>query len=111
MSAINSGAFKSASNPLIPFITRVETIGIAQIRHDALLEFTLNIKSIKIINNDNLNPITYRTQSPSAILKSVPPNSDETLDEWTSYLEINPNAVTGSGILEMDLVTTQDALK
>ena len=111
MSAINSGGLKSASDPLIPFITIPEVIGLLQIRHDSLLEENMITKVIRIINNDAVNPITYRTQSPSNILRSVPPNSDETLEEWTAYIEINPNAVTGNGILERDLVKSEDAIK
>jgi hypothetical protein len=111
MSAIQQNGLKSANDPLIPFISVPETIGTVQIRHDSLLETGLLTKSIRIINNDGANPITYRTASPSSVLKTVPPNSDETIPEWTSYLEINPNAVTGNGILERDLVTNEDAHK
>ena len=111
MSAINPDELKSAADPLISFITRPETILTVQIRHDALLEFGRIIKSIKIVNNDGVNDITYRTISPSNLLRTVPPNSDETVDEWTSYLEINPDAITGSGSLEMDLVQMKDARK
>ena len=109
MSAINPQGLKSASDPIIPFVTRPEVIALAQIRHDSLLEFSRYIKVTRIVNDDAVNPITYRTQSPSNVLKSVPPSSDETIEEWTSYLEINPNAVTGAGILEMDLVEPKNA--
>lgn len=111
MSAINYEALKSASDPLLSYQTRPEVIGTAQIRHDTLLEFTKLTKAIRIINNDNINPITYRTVSPSNVLKTVPPASDETIIEWTSYIEINPNAVTGNGVLEFDLVNPREAYK
>lgn len=109
MSAINTGSLKSVSDPLISFITKNENIGTSQIRHDTLLEFAKITKAIKIVNNDVANNITYRTNSPSDVLKTVPPNSDEIVEGWTSYIEINPNAVTGSGSLEIDLVDPKEA--
>ena len=111
MSAIDTDTLKSASDLNIIFDTRPEVIALLQIRHDSLLEFGRLIKTTKIVNEDGLNNITYRTKSPSAPLRTVPPNSDETIEEWTSYLEINPNPVTGDGLLEMDLVLLKDARK
>lgn len=111
MSVVPLEALKGASDTTIIFATRVEPILTAQIRHDSLLEFLRYTKTIKIVNDDAINSITYRTQSPSNNLRTVPPNSEDTLDEWTSYLEINPDVVTGAGSLEMDLVNPKDALK
>lgn len=109
MSAIDSSRLKSASDEKIPFLSRPEVIGITQIRHDTLLEFGKLTQRIKIVNDDNLNNLTYRTQSPSNVLRTVPPNSDETIEEWTSYIEINPDPASGAGVLEMDLVNSEDA--
>lgn len=111
MSAIDTGSLKSASDPLIPFITRLETVGTAQIRHDSLLEWGLLIKSVKITNNDTLAVLTVRTNSPSNGLISVDPASELVIEEWTSYLELNPNAVSGVGQIEIDLVQSKDARK
>jgi len=111
MSAIDTDSLKSASDLNIIFDTRPEIIGITQILHDSLLEFGKLIKITKIVNDDGVNNITYKTKSPSAPLRTVPPNSDETIIEWTAYLEINPDPVTGQGTLEMDLVTPQEAKK
>lgn len=111
MSAINSGMLKSVSDPFIPFITRVEDFTTAQIRHDSLLEFAMLIKKIKITNDDALANVTVRTDSPSNSLITIDPNSELVISGWTSYLEINPNAVSGSGQIEFDLVQSKDAYK
>lgn len=110
MSAINSEVLKSPSDPTIPFFTNKEDFATAQLRHDALLEFSRFIKSLKIVNNDTVNAVTFRTQSPSAPLQTVDPGSETSLDEWSSYIEINPDGATGDGQLELDLVEPKDAI-
>lgn len=111
MSSVNPEELKSPSDSTIPFFTRPEAIGVAQIIHDTLNEFGVLIKSIKIVNEDGSNNLTYRTQSPSNVLQTVPPNSEDVLDEWTSFLEINPDGTSGSGMLQMDLVELKNARK
>lgn len=111
MSNVDADVLKSPESENIPFLTRTEDFTTAQLRHDCLLEFSKLLKTTKIVNNDGVNILTYRLQSPSATLRTVPPNSEDTLNEWTSYLEINPNPVTGSGVVEMDLVTPIEAVK
>lgn len=109
MSAINPEELKSASDPNIPFFTFPENFTINQLRHDTLIEFGQIIKSLKIINNDNLAVVTFRTQSPSGLLRTVDPASELSIDEWTSYLEINPNGVSGNGQIELDMVELNNA--
>lgn len=109
MSAINPEVLKSPSDPSIPFFTRPENFTTSQLRHDTLLEFSQIIKSFKIVNNDIVNNVTFRTQSPSNILRTVDPGSELSVDEWTSYIEINPNGATGTGQIEMDLTDLENA--
>lgn len=109
MSTVNPESLKSPASDKIPFLTRPEIIGVATITHDSLNEFQKIIKSVKIVNDDGVNNLQYRTQSPSSPLRTVPPNSEDTFDEWTSFLQIIPNAVTGAGLLELDLVEPKDA--
>lgn len=111
MSAIDTDSLKSASDPLLPFITRIENFTTAPLRHDSLLEFGYLIKSVKVTNNDNLATLTLRTISPSNNTITVDPSTELTLDEWTSFIEIVPNAVTGNGQIEMNLVTSKEARK
>lgn len=76
---------------------------------DALVQFGLLIKSYRIVNNDAGAAVTFRTKSPSGTLKTIAPNSDGSDDDWTSYFEVNPNAVSGNGIIELELVKREDA--
>lgn len=63
----------------------------------------------KIINNDGLNTITYRLHSNRGRARTVPINSDIEVNEWFDIIIVTPNAVTGSGQLELDIVNFADA--
>jgi hypothetical protein len=76
-----------------------------------MLQFGMLCKEIRVINDDAVNNVTYRIHSPSEPLSTVPPASDDTLTNWTSYIEVNPDGGTGTGILEMDLVPIEAAKK
>ena len=111
MSSINPDELKSPRDLTIPFSTTPQNFTTVQVRIDSLIQFGKLIKSIRIENNDTTNNLTWRSQSPSNLLKILGPSAIDEVDEWTSYLEINGNAVTGTGQLEMDLVDLQDAKK
>jgi len=84
----------------IPF---KQLIALAQIRDDFLQRTGLYIVEITIDNQDPTNDLTFRTV-PSGILETVPPNSLAIVeDEIHSFIEINPNVLTGSGILSLAL--------
>jgi len=63
----------------------------------------------KIINNDALNPITYRLHSNRGRARIVPINSEIEINEWFDIIIVTPNAVSGSGQLEIDVVGFKDA--
>lgn len=111
MSSVNPSLLISPSNNSIPFITTPFVFTTAQLRIDSVLQNGMLVKSVRITNLDNINNLTYRTQSPSGALKIIPVSSVDTFDEWGSYIEINPNAVTGDGLLEVDMVLQQDAIQ
>lgn len=111
MSAIDFSSLKSSKDLNIPFLTESELIALLQINHDTLLEFGLLVKSLRIVNDDGVNVLTYRTGSASGTLKTIPPNSEATVDGWFSIFQIFPNAVTGNGLIEMDLTSVKDATK
>lgn len=111
MSSVNPNLLISPSNNSIPFITTPFVVGTAQLRIDSILQQGMLIKSIRIENRDALNQLTYRTQSPSGTLRILPVSSVDTFDEWGSYLEINPDPVTGDALAEVDMVLQQDALQ
>ena len=76
---------------------------------DTITEYQAVVQEARIINRDTVNRIDYRTFYPTAPLKPVDPNSDENIDGWLSYIEVRPNAVTGTGVLELDLVPMEQA--
>jgi len=63
----------------------------------------------KIINNDAVNTITYRLHSNRGTARVVPISSEITINEWFDILIVTPNAVTGTGQLEIDYVLFNDA--
>jgi len=65
----------------------------------------------KIINNDALNTITYRLHSNRGTARIVPISSEIIINEWFDIIVITPNAVSGMGQLEIDVVPFNEALK
>ena len=111
MSAIPFESLKGSTDLSLPFITRSEIIGVNPINHDTLLEFGFIVKTLRIVNNDSSGSIFYRTGASDAVLKEVPPNSDDTIEGWFAIFLITPNSITGNGLLEYDLTRTSEALK
>lgn len=111
MSAIPFESLKGSTDLSIPFITRSEIIGITPINHDTLLEFGFIVKTLRIVNNSPTSSIFYRTGASDAVLKEVPPNSDDTIDGWFAIFLITPDPIAGDGLLEYDLTRTREALK
>lgn len=109
MSFVNPQGLKSPADLTIPFSRFSQAFTTAQLRIDTAIQFSKIIKSLRIVNNDAINNLTYRTQSPSGLLKQVDITSEITDDEWGSFLEVNPNGATGTGFVELDLVDFKDA--
>lgn len=110
MSAIDTSNLKSINDDKIPFEFHQEAIGIIPIKFDTLFRFGAKlILRGRIINDDNINPILLQVGSVQAPIQSIPPNSDESFNGWFSKIIIIPNAVTGKGFLELDLVQSKDA--
>jgi len=69
----------------------------------------------KITNNDGAANVIYRLHSDRGISTTrpddriVPVNSSVTINEWFDILIIYPDSSTGSGQLEIDYVTFEDA--
>jgi len=109
MSAIDTSNLKSINDETIPFEFHQEAIGVVPIKFDTLFRFEAKlIQRGRIINDDNVNPILLQVGSAQAPVQSIPPNSDESFDGWFSKIIIIPNAVTGKGFLELDLVNSKD---
>lgn len=80
-----------------PFTTAIE-------RHDFLTENGSYVRAYRVINEDILNNLTYRQDSRSKQAITLDPASIDNQEGWTSFIEVTPNAVSGQGILEVDLV-------
>ena len=83
----------------------------AQFRIDTLTRFNSYIRSFRIINRDAIANLTYRYDQPGKQLVTIDPLSFDEQEFWTSYLEINPNGVSGTGEVEIDLVPREIAEK
>jgi len=81
----------------------------AQLFRDFLSEFGAYVRGYRIINQDVLNQLTYRQDQKNKVAVILDPASIDTQQGWTSYIEVNPDAVSGSGLLEVDLVPREIA--
>jgi len=110
MSYVDISRLKGVQDPTLRANTRKFLFTTAQELHDSLQEFGGYYLNIRIKNNDIINSLTYRTDQPGAPLITVDPLSDETiLLSWGSFIQVIPNAVTGSGSLEIDVVPIDQA--
>lgn len=83
-------------------------IATTQIRIETLQRFGLNIIEALVDNQDTTNGITVR-KVPSGVLATIPPNSlGRIRDEVFSFIEINPDATSGAGVLTLQLATTAE---
>ena len=104
MSYVNKEILKGNLDPSLPFFTTTLSFTTSQVLIDTLTQYQAYIKSFRIVNNDVANSLTYRQGSRSEPLKTVPLISEVFVDGWESFIEINPNAGTGTGFIELDLI-------
>jgi len=83
----------------------------AVVNHFCSMEFGGWCVRALIINNDATNVITYRLHSNRGTARIVPISSQLEINEWFDIITITPDAVTGSGQLELDIVPFTEALK
>jgi len=88
-----------------------ENFTTAQVRHFCSMEFGGYGVGAKIVNNDSLNVVEVRLHNPGSIPRIVPINSEIDINEWFDIIIITPNAVSGSGQLELDIVPFAEARK
>lgn len=114
MSNFNPEDLQSAQNITVPIESRtielnVATVPVTQLRLNSQSLAGKIVAKFKIINEDPINAITYRVPSPSAPLRTVPPSTSTTVEEYTYFIEVNFNVANITSILELDLVKVQDA--
>lgn len=111
MSYVNPRLLRGVGDALLSTVTTTLPFTTAQLIRDALTQYGSYIRAFRIVNNDALANLTYRQGSPSEPLKTVPLSSEVVVEGWESYIEVNPNAATGSGFVELDLVNRFEALR
>jgi len=110
LSSVNFGNFKAASDINIPFEARLpENFTTSRVAHDTVFEFASVCKKARIVNLDATNNLTVRLHSDRGAARIIPPNSDAEILEWFNVIIVEPNAVTGNGQLELDIVKIEDA--
>lgn len=114
MSAFNPEDLQSPQNITVPIESRtielnVAVVPVTQLRLNSQSLAGKIIAKFKIINEDPVNAITYRIPSPSAPLRTIPPSTSSTIEEYTYFLEVNFNVANVTSILELDLVKRKDA--
>jgi len=104
------GNLKPASSLELEKIPREpEDFTTTQVGHFCSMEFRGYGVGAKIINNDPSNTITYRLHSNRGRARIVPVAGEITVLEWFDIIIVTPNAVTGMGQLELDIVGFEDS--
>lgn len=111
MSYVNFESLRSPRDQNIPFLSRKIAIGTGQTLIDTLLTFGLLCKAWRLNNLDGAANLTYRTISPSNTLETILALGEDTDESWTSFFEVNTNAVSGTALLEMELVEPRFAYR
>jgi len=109
MSHVEVAELNGINDTKIVWDTLIFNFTTTQVRHDFLIENGSYVRAYRVINRDSLNDLSYRQDSATAPAVILEPNSFDEKEGWTSYIEVNPNAVTGLGTLEVDLVTRENA--
>jgi len=111
VSQVDVSELKGINDPSLVWDTIPFPFTTAQIRHDFLMENNSYVRAYRVINRDPIASLTYRQDSANKQAIVLELASSDEQEGWTSYLEVNPNAVSGLGTLEVDLVTRGNAQK
>jgi len=89
---------------VFPFTTAIE-------QHDFLNENNSYVRAYRIFNNDVIAGLVYRQDNLGNPTIPMDPGDIEVQEGWVSFIQVTPNAVSGNGILEVDLVPREMAQK
>lgn len=104
MSQVEIRKLKGINNTDLVWDTLPFPFTIAVLRHDFLQEYASYVRAFRVVNEDAINSLSYRQDSRSKQAVTLDPSSIDNQEGWTSLIEVTPNAVTGVGFLEVDLV-------
>jgi len=101
---------KPASSLELIKISRLpEDFTTAVVSHFCSMEFMGYGVGARIINNDAAANLVYRLHSNRGTARVVPPSSEVVINEWFDIIILTPDAVTGAGQIEIDVVPFKDA--
>jgi len=110
--SFNVETLRSATDDLIPSFLRSPQVGTTTaIRHNTLYEFGKIGKGARMVNNDSVNNLIVRLHNPQATAQIVPPNSEFLINEWFAELHCEPDGVTGTFQLTIELADLNEARK
>jgi len=110
--SFNVQTLRSASDDRIPSFLRSPEVGTTTaIRHNTLFEFGRIGKGARIVNLDPTNPLTIRLHNPQATAQIIPISSEFSINEWFAEIHCEPNAVTGTFQLILELSLLSEARK
>lgn len=111
MSYVDKSKLRGILDQSLSFFVTTRQFTTSPLILDTLTEYGSYIRAYRIVNLDLINNILYRTVSATDYQKAVPPSTALGDQGWESFLEIIPNAVTGNGYVELELIKRKDAEK
>jgi len=110
--SFNVETLKSASDDNIPSFLRAAEVGtITAIRHNTIYEFGLIGKGARIVNLDAINELVIRLHNPRGTAQAIPPASEFSVNEWFAEIHCEPDGVTGTFQLTLEVAKLSEARK
>jgi len=110
--SFNVETLKSASDDNVPsFLRSVEVGTTSNISHNTIFEFGKISKGARIVNLDAIAPLVVRLHNNRAVAQTIPISSEFSIQEWFSEIHLEPNAVSGSFQLTLELADLNEARK
>lgn len=110
MSFVDTSRLRGLLDPTLSFFTTTLPFTTTVLTIDSLTQYQAYIRAFRIVNNDGAAIVTFRQGGRQEPSKTVPISSEVSSVGWESFIEITPNAVTGSGFIELDLVPRDKAV-
>ncbi len=104
MSQVEIRKLKGINDTSLTWDTLIFPFTLSVLLHDFLQEYNSYVRAYRVVNQDAVNNLTYRQDSRTRQNITLEPNAIDNQEGWTSLIEITPDALTGTGILEVDLV-------
>jgi len=111
LSLVEIRNLKGINDPTLTWDKVIFLFTTAVEQHDFLTENNSYVRAYRIINNDLVAALSYRQDNIGNPQIPMDPGDIEIQEGWVSFIQVTPNAVSGDGILEVDLVPREIAQK